>query len=154
MNGRPLTGRKVLAIVLTSFGIVIAVNVFLAVSAIGTFPGLEVKNSYVASQTFDADRTAQEALGWDVDASLSDGTLSLAFTGSGGGPAAVTALDATVGRPTHTRDDVAPDFAYRGGVFSAPLELEPGKWNIRLVATAADGTEFRKRLLLRVPESS
>ena len=49
-----------------AFGVIIGVNVVMATKAIGTFPGLEVKNSYVASQSFDKRRDAQEALGWDV----------------------------------------------------------------------------------------
>ena len=56
MMTRELTGRHVLVITLCAFGTIIAVNVFMAVMAVGTFPGLEVKNSYVASQTFDRDR--------------------------------------------------------------------------------------------------
>ena len=51
-----------------AFGVIIGVNLVLALSAVRTFPGLEVKNSYVASQTFDERRAAQEALGWTVSA--------------------------------------------------------------------------------------
>ena len=50
---RPLTGKHVLAITLVAFGVIIGVNVLMAVKAVGTFPGLEVANSYVASQDFD-----------------------------------------------------------------------------------------------------
>lgn len=38
-DARPLTGRSVLVITLLGFGTVIAVNVTMAVFAIGTFPG-------------------------------------------------------------------------------------------------------------------
>ena len=51
-----------------AFGLIIAVNLTLAFNAIRTFPGLEVKNSYVASQSFDRDRQAQTALDWQVSA--------------------------------------------------------------------------------------
>ena len=47
--GKELTGRKVLAITVGFFAVIIAVNLFMAFKAVGTFPGLEVKNSYVAS---------------------------------------------------------------------------------------------------------
>ena len=56
MMTRELTGRYVLVITLCGFARSLRVNVFMAVMAVGTFPGLEVKNSYVASQSFD--RTA------------------------------------------------------------------------------------------------
>ena len=54
-----LRGRHVGAMFVAGFGIIIAVNILLAVKAVGTFPGLEVANSYVASQSFDARRKAQ-----------------------------------------------------------------------------------------------
>lgn len=142
----PLTGRKVLFIVVSAFGVIIAVNLVMAWQAISTFPGLEVKNSYVASQSFDADRAAQEALGWQVAPEYADGTLSLIIRDSAGLPARVAELKVLVGRTTHVRDDVAPDFAYRAGMFVAPMALEPGNWLIHLEATAEDGTLFRQRL--------
>ncbi|MFV0358504.1 FixH family protein [Tropicimonas sp.] len=145
-----LTGRKVLFITVAAFSVVIAVNVTLAVLAVGTFPGLEVRNSYVASQTFDADRAAQEALGWKVDAVVEDGVLTMTFLGRNGYPVEVRELDATVGRPTQVRDDVRPDFSYRDGVFTAPVDLAPGFWDIRFVALAPDGTSFRQRIELRI----
>jgi nitrogen fixation protein FixH len=145
-----LTGRKVFLITAGAFTVVIGVNITLAVMAVGTFPGLEVKNSYVASQHFDADRAAQEALGWNVAADVEDGLLTIAFTGKRGYPVEVESLDATVGRATHVKEDFTPDFAYRDGTFTAPVDLAPGNWDIRMVATAPDGTPFRKRLELHL----
>lgn len=143
---RELTGRKVLAITLASFGIVIAVNLTLAFLAVSSFPGLETPNSYVASQRFDAEREAQDALGWTVTPSYDGQVLALAVRDADGNPARLASLTATVGRPTHVRDDVTPRFTYRGGLFTAPLALAPGRWNIHVRATAFDGTEFRQRL--------
>ena len=59
---KPLTGRKVLAIAIISFGAIIAANLTLAYSAVQSFPGIEVKNGHIASQTFERDRAAQERL--------------------------------------------------------------------------------------------
>lgn len=145
-----LTGRKVFIITASAFGVIMAVNFTMAYLAVGSFPGLEVKNSYVASQKFDADRAAQEALGWKVGAGVEDGVLTIAFTGRNGYPVEVDALDAIVGRPTHVKDDVTPDFAYSDGTFTAPVDLVPGRWDIRMVATAPDGTQFRQRIPLNV----
>jgi nitrogen fixation protein FixH len=149
-TGKPLTGRKVLAIVLAFFGVIISVNLVLAYQAVNTFSGLEVQNSYVASQTFDADRAAQLALGWQVSAEVEDGYLTIAFTDEAGAPVDVAALEAVVGRATHVREDQSPAFSYGRGQFIAPVELAPGNWNIRLVATAPDGTQFRQRVVLYV----
>lgn len=147
-----LTGRKVFFITAGAFSVIIAVNVTMAVFAVGTFPGLEVKNSYVASQSFNEDRAAQEALGWTATAEVEDGVLAIAFTGRSGYPVEVASLDAVVGRATHVKEDVTPDFSYRDGTFSAPVDLMPGNWNIRMVATAPDGTRFRNRIALTVTE--
>ncbi len=146
----PLTGRKVFIITASAFGVIIAVNITMAVLAVGTFPGLEVKNSYVASQSFDADRVAQEALGWKAVADVEDDMLHITFTGRNGYPVEVDTLEATVGRATHVKDDIEPEFSYFDGKFTAPVALASGNWNVRLVATAPDGTRFRQRLALFV----
>jgi len=147
---KPLTGRKVLLIAVSAFGIIATANFALAFFAVRSFPGLEVRNSYVASQTFDADRRAQEALGWTVMAAQRGDELVLAFTDRAGQPVRVAALAATLGRATHVRDDVTPAFTYGAGEYVAPMHLTPGNWNVRLVASAPDGTEFRQRVVLHV----
>ncbi len=141
-----MTGRKVAIITVSAFTVIVAVNITMAVLAVGTFPGLEVKNSYVASQKFDDDRAAQEALGWSLDAGVEGDVLSVALTDRAGHPVSVDSLDVTMARPTHKRDDFAPDMTYFDGVFSAPVDLSPGKWNIHVAATAPDGTPFRQTL--------
>lgn len=150
MTGTPLTGRKVLAIAVTAFSIIIAVNVFMAVQAVRTFPGLEVKNSYVASQTFDADRAAQQRLGWEVTPAYADGMLKLDFLGKAGAVADVAEVTATVGRSTMSAEDRKPVFTRDGKGFSAPVDLPPGHWMILLEARAGDGTRFHQRLDLNV----
>lgn len=146
----PITGRKVLIFTVCAFGIIIAVNITLAVQAVRTFPGIEVANSYVASQTFDTDRDAQLALGWDVRADYDDGFLTVSVMGPDGAPAEVSQITALVGWATSTRDDFVPNFVAGEGVFRAAADMAPGNWNVRLKAVAADGTEFRQRIPLRV----
>lgn len=148
MMEKPLTGRKVLMIALAFFGVIIAVNATMAVQAIKTFPGLEVDNSYVASQTFDADRAAQEQLGWTVEPSYDGQHLSFVVRDRAGLPAHLSNLKILVGRTTMAADDKTPEMAYSGGIWSSaePLVLAPGAWLIHFEATAADGTAFRQRL--------
>ncbi|MEM6340162.1 MAG: FixH family protein [Pseudomonadota bacterium] len=147
---RELKGWHVATMFVIGFSIIIAVNLTLAFSAVSTFPGLEVKNSYVASQSFDSDRTAQEALGWEVEADASDGVVHLRIIDAAGAPVEVSELDAVLGRATHVQDDVRPDFVYDGQSYKAPATLGPGNWNIRLKAKAEDGTVFRQRVILIV----
>lgn len=143
---RPLTGKHVLAITLVAFGVIIGVNVLMAVKAVGTFPGLEVANSYVASQDFDRERAAQAALDWTVTPDYDGKDLVLAIRDRQGNPAPIKDLQVTVGRPTYVADDQHPQMTYQGGLYVAPLTLKPGLWNIHLTATAWDGTQFRQRL--------
>ncbi len=145
-----LTGRKVFVIVASAFAIIIAVNLTMAYNAVSTFPGLEVKNSYVASQSFDARRDAQEGLGWTIDASVQAGILALAITDQTGTPVRLGGLEATLGRATHVQDDRTPAFVLRNGVYTAPVDLGPGNWNLRMKAVAEDGTEFIQRVVLHV----
>ena len=131
-----------------AFGIIISVNLVLATQAVRTFPGLEVKNSYVASQNFDADRAAQEALGWQVAARVDGGELVLSIRDTAGTPVAPETVTGTFGRATSVRDDQTPAFVFDGADFRAPIEAGPGNWNLRLEALAADGTRFRQRVIV------
>ncbi|SEN13754.1 Nitrogen fixation protein FixH [Pseudorhodobacter antarcticus] len=147
-----LTGGKVFGVVSLFFGVIIAVNLVLANRAVSTFPGLEVTNSYIASQSFDVDRAAQKALGWNLVPEY-DGAakeLRLAFTDPLGFPAEVTGLSVMVGRATEARDDSRPEFVREAGVFVAPLDLQPGKWMMQIEAFSKDGTPFRQRIDLMV----
>lgn len=150
MATRELTGRKVLLIFVSFFGVVFAVNFLLAYQAVATFPGVEARNSYQASQTFEADRTAQLALGWDVSAVVEGEDLVLRIIGPDGKPVRVDDLTATLGRATHVNEDRIPQFAYYNGAYRAAETLGPGNWNLRMRAVAEDGTTFRQRIVIHV----
>ena len=144
-----ITGWHVLACFVSGFAIIIGVNMTLAFNAIRTFPGIEVKNSYVASQSFDRDRAAQTALGWNVSATLNGNDLVLRFERNG--EAIEPILErATFGRATSVAADQEPNFHFNGSTFIAPVEAGPGNWNLRLTARAEDGTVFRQRVVVDV----
>jgi len=150
MTERQFTGRHAAMVFVGAFTVIIGVNIALAVFAIKTFPGLEVKNSYVASQEFDVRRSAQVALGWSVRADARDGLVFLSITDENGQPVQVASLDATLGRATQIKDDVKPDFQFDGTAYVAPVDLASGNWNIRMTARAGDGTEFSQRVILHI----
>ncbi|WP_108816310.1 FixH family protein [Loktanella sp. Alg231-35] len=131
-----------------AFGIIIAVNLTLAFQAVATFPGLEVRNSYVASQSFDADRAAQLALGWDVTAELFDHELILTIL-ENGVPIDPEIESATFGRATNVAFDETPQFVFDGQALRAQVVAGEGNWNLRLKARAADGTLFQQRIIVR-----
>jgi len=153
-GGKELTGRKVFLMFFLFFGVVITVNVFMAVRAVKTFPGLEVDNSYVASQVFDQERAAQEALGWDVTAAIEGTALRLDILDADGLHVLPAAIDASLGRATERKDDQILEFRANslGALVAEVGALTPGKWDLRMTATATDGTPFRQRIVLFVPE--
>ncbi len=146
---RELTGRHVFAITGGAFGVIIAVNLVMAYKAVSTFPGVEVASSYAAGVGFDARRSAQVALGWDVAAGYDKGGLRVDFRDAGGvlRPAD---LHVMVGRVTEAADDRSAAMVWDGTGFAVPMVLGPGLWRVDVAATAADGTAFQRRLELRV----
>jgi nitrogen fixation protein FixH len=146
---RRINGWHVFAMFAFGFGTIIAVNLTLAFNAVRSFPGLEVKNSYVASQGFQAQRSAQEALAWEVKATLEGDLLRLRFE-KGGRAIAPQIESALFGRATSVAADQTPDFSFKNGSFTAPVIAGPGNWNLRIVALAPDGTRFEQRLIVEV----
>lgn len=149
-TGRKLTGAHAIAIFVTFFGTIIAVNVFMAYSAVSTFPGMEVDSSYADSQTFDDRRHAQEALGWNASVEIpGDGTLVLHLVDGQGAPVAPAELTALLTRPTNREEDQLLQMTRVNGAFVAPATLGDGQWRLRLTGTARDGTEYRHNITFR-----
>ncbi len=143
-----IKGWHVFAGFACAFGIIIAVNLTLAFNAVRTFPGLEVRNSYVASQSFDRARAAQVALNWDVSAELAGDALVLRIHEDGRAIAPLIEA-ATFGRATHVGQDQTPVFEFDGTALRATVQAGPGNWNLRLRARAEDGTLFQQRVIVR-----
>ena len=77
ISERPLTGRKVLLILIAFFGVVIGVNVTMMQLAIKTLPGTEVDSAYSASIGYGKEILAardQSMRNWRVDAHLARDT--------------------------------------------------------------------------------
>ena len=152
MTERKITGYHVFAVFGLAFSIIIGVNVTMAVNAVRTFPGIESKNSYIDSQTFNERRAAQEALNWNLDVQLGEGEIALSFD-DGYGRFQPQDVVAVLGRATEREDDIALELAYNGGQFTAPIpELGAGRWVLRLEALAENGTQYRKDVKLWVTE--
>jgi len=142
---KPLTGRHVFAIFLMAFGTIISVNVFMAYSAIKTFPGVEVENSYIASQTFDQRKFDQIDLGWVTHASYENGRLEFSIRDQDGNAIHAGEVDAVIGRPTTDRNDERVDFVIRQGVYTASIPLDAGMWMLKINAVSHQGDPFKQR---------
>lgn len=143
-----IKGWHVATVFVLAFSVIICVNLLLAFNAVRTFPGLEVKNSYVASQSFDKDRATQLSLNWEVSAVLHENDLRLTIL-QDGRAIAPEIESATFGRATNVAQDQTPEFIFDGQTLRATVEGGKGNWNLRLRARGADGTLFQQRIIVR-----
>ncbi|MCX7282488.1 MAG: FixH family protein [Novosphingobium sp.] len=142
---RPFTGRKMAAILISFFAVVIGVNVVMARLASSTFGGVVVENSYVASQEFNGwlrQASVERSLGWSgIIARDSAGRAAITLADSNGKPIAAANVSAIAEHPLGQRptttlvlQETAP------GAYAAPLEA--GRWRLR-VTVSADGRIWR-----------
>lgn len=146
---KQLTGRKVLCIALGAFGTIIAANMTLAIAAVGSFPGIEVKNGYIASQHFEVERAAQQRLGWTVAAHHDGVGLVIEFRDAAGAALTLDALTARLGRPTGRAVDRTDQIALIGDRYEIPGALDEGLWRVDLLAERGDD-RFRQHLTIEV----
>ncbi|KQT55189.1 MULTISPECIES: FixH family protein [unclassified Aureimonas] len=135
--GNTFKGWHMAAVVGLFFGTVIAVNVLMAYKAISTFPGLNAKNGYVASQTYDRllqDAAEQDGRGWTSVVETRDGHLALTLLDAG--KKSVEGLDvrALVGRPASASTDRELALLPTPRGYETPATLERGKWLAEIVA--------------------
>jgi len=140
--GRPaFTGRHMAAILVSFFGVVIAVNLTMAYFASATFGGLVVDNSYVASQKFNGwlEKAREEAaLGWTLDAARgADDRLAVSLT-SAGAPLDDALITAHARHPLGRLPERDLTFRPLGNGHYESLEpLQAGRWIVHLRATVA-----------------
>jgi len=155
LTGRPLTGRKVLIIALCAFGVVIAANLTMATFAVSGFPGLVTKNPYAAGQLFQAELSAEKALGWQVGAHWEEHHEKLAvdILDAEGRPEPGLAVTVLVGRPATDAEDRRLRLVPRiDGAYAAPMDLAPGAWRVEVTAMRVeDGARFVIADQIRVP---
>lgn len=142
-----LRGWHVLTALLGFFGIVIAVNVYFAFAAVGTFPGEDVTHPYIQGLEYNrtlAEHRAQQARGWQVGAQLSaaprGAALSIAIRQRDGAPLTGAKLEGVLRWPADVHRDRALVFREAGdGLYVAQLDgLREGDWDLRATATSAD----------------
>ncbi|WP_179505217.1 MULTISPECIES: FixH family protein [unclassified Sphingomonas] len=142
---RPFTGRHMAAILISFFGVVIAVNVVMARLATSTFGGAVVENSYVASQNFNrwlGEARTERALGWaGAVARGSDGALAVTLNDAQGYALSGAQVTAVAEHPLGLRDDLALTLHETApGQYRAALPA--GRWRIKL-RVARHGATWR-----------
>lgn len=144
-----LTGRKVTAIFVVFFGIVMAVNFTMAHFASSTFGGVVVENSYVASQHYNkwlGAAAAQQKLGWSATlARLPDDRVAVRFAGA---PDGLT-VSAVARHPLgHAPDQALVFVRAADGAFVSTRAVAPGRWMVRIAAEAGNA-KWREEQELR-----
>lgn len=136
----PFTGRHAAAIIVAFFAVVVAVNVYMARTAIGTFGGVVVDNSYVASQKYNGwlkEAAKEKALGWSAKAARrGDGRLVVTLEGAPSG----AVLKGHAWHPLGRMPDRDLRFKRQAdGSFVSDAVLPKGRWVARL--EASDGAQ-------------
>lgn len=153
-TGRRFTGWHMLALMIGFFGIIISVNVFMAVSATRTWTGLVVENSYVASQEFNtklANARDQIAMGWEGGLEYADNALRFTLVDGNGAPLQAETVSVHISRPIGVTGDQTLMLEHMpDGSFSAPVTLDTGVWNAAIIATFADQPDYEHRARLNV----
>ena len=146
-DDHPLTGWHVLAIVGLFFGTIFAVNIALAIFATGTFPGLVVKNSYVASQNYNAllaKGRVQEEAGFKTQLVTKAGILQFHLADVSGVSWRNLRVSAHAGRPASGHDDRVIAFTETGEFYQADTALPSGRWIVDVEARDGDMLVFRQ----------
>jgi nitrogen fixation protein FixH len=155
VSEKPLTGRKVLVILVAFFGVVISVNVIMMRLAIGTLPGTDVDSAYTASLGYGKEIAAahdQSARNWRVDAHVQRGTdggatVQVEAHDNGGRPMTGLKFQGRLERPTDKRADLPVDLAEVGiGVYrGSAAQVAPGQWDLVLEGDAAGQRMFQSK---------
>jgi nitrogen fixation protein FixH len=143
------TGRHMWYLAIGFFGVIITVNVSMAVLASTSWTGLVVSNSYVASQEFEQKRLAHEAqlaAGWKARLTYAPGILDLVILDGAGKPVDLGDVTVQINRPVGGHDDQRLTLARApSGGYSASVSLASGVWEALVTASETPKGPFELR---------
>lgn len=147
-QGREFTGWHMLAIMVAFFGVIIIVNIIMATSAIRTWSGLVVQNSYVASQEFNEKSItgkAHAALNWQEHLSYENGIVRYQLTDANGVPVKAVGATAVFRRPVNEKEDQTLNMLPESdGVLTAEATLKDGNWVVEVNSYAGLDEPYRQ----------
>ncbi|WP_394728730.1 FixH family protein [Altererythrobacter sp. GH1-8] len=134
---REFTGRDMTKVLVIGFGIVVAVNFFMASQATSGFGGVVVENSYVASQKFNGwleEAERSRALGWQAAVTRDEAGYLLVTTQ---GVPAQASITAELRRPIGERETANVGLAaHDTGQYRSVEPISAGRWTARIVIEA------------------
>ena len=140
-------GVHFLLCMMAFFGVIIAVNLTMAVLASTSWTGLVVKNTYVASQQFNGtleQAKAQRDLGLSSDIAYQAGQLSFILRGKSGEQLNPQTVMLEIGRPAYEQSDSTYQLMPSSDAsFELNLPLAQGIWQLTLHAMV-DGVQYRR----------
>jgi nitrogen fixation protein FixH len=133
---RRFTGWHMATILITFFGVVVAVNLIMARYAIGTFGGTVVDNSYVASQNYNrwlAEADQQAKLGWTHKIDLDPKRRVIVSVVKDGVPLNNLTATGVAIHPVGQAPSITLGFAPSApGALLSQQSLPVGRWRVRL----------------------
>lgn len=148
------TGWHFLAIMLSFFGIIFAVNFTMAYFAVSSWTGLVVENTYVASQEFNgkaAEARAWAATGITTELHASATGIRYTVTHPKTGPVAGEKVVATFRHPVGDKHDFTVTLTPEGdGVFVTDHPVPQGQWIVDLLTTDKGETAFHEAIRIQV----
>jgi nitrogen fixation protein FixH len=151
---REVTGRTVLILFISFFGVVFAVNAIMVHAATSTFGGVETASSYKAGLAFRQETNAaraQNARGWGVDAGVtrkSSEEVLVEASIHGRAGRSLTRLDvvARLAHPADARHDhIVVLTEESNGRFRGLTALPSGQWDLIIDVTRDGERAFRSK---------
>jgi nitrogen fixation protein FixH len=147
-EGAPLTGAKVLLMLLGFFGVVFSVNGLMAYDAIATFRGEVVDHPYQLGLHYDSQLAAAEAQSerhWKVDVTLA-GAVRATFSDADGKPLTGLEVTGAFDAPADMRRDRGFALSETApGVYVGAAPPPSGVWDLRLKAIQGGKTMFQSK---------
>ncbi|MER8826398.1 FixH family protein [Mesorhizobium sp. M0938] len=144
---REFTGRHMLLIILSFFGVIVGVNLTMATLASTSWTGLVVENSYVASQQFNRkaeEGRAQAALGWTGKLTIAWGEVRYSLSDAAGEPVPLRSVKVLFRHPAYEGADKAVTLAVASGQeFAARHTPRDGVWIVEVDTDAGLAEPYR-----------
>ena len=132
------TGWHMWGLAIAFFGVIIAVNILLAVVSATSWTGMVVPDSYIAGQDYEAERIAheaQQAAGWDAELTYSAGVARMTIVDGSKQPVDLGTTTLQINRPVGGHDDQVLTLTRSApGVYQAKVDLGPGLWEAQVTA--------------------
>ena len=153
---KTFTGIHMFFAMFAFFAVIIAVNITMATFAMGSWTGLVVKNSYVASQKFNRELEAarlQRESGFHSKLTYSSGKIEFVLLDRNSQRVKLDQAYVEIGRPAFEQSDMKLDLVQNHqNTFNLPINLAAGIWALKIHGIM-DDLSYRRDLRLIVDEN-